>query len=350
MKRAEKGSYKFICFTDAGERLMDRMLNAASWSGDVGHDKATDVASLPVWVQENFRTGNILVFIGACGIAVRVIAPFVADKTVDPAVVVIDEKGEYVIPVLSGHIGGGVSAAKKLAAIIGATPVITTATDVRGEFAVDVFAAENNLVISDMKKAREFTADLLREHEAFFHVDPEFSDVIDVRINSENIREISVDEKNDGGGYSSFTITPGVGSGDELRLIPKCIVLGVGCRKGKDGAELISFVQDVLAELGIDEAAVGAVTSIEVKKEEKGILEMASHFGAEFVTFDEDTLMAQEGEFSSSEFVRSMVGADNVCERSVMAYGCARLLSGKRAENGMTLAVGVIGRSYCYEG
>jgi cobalt-precorrin 5A hydrolase len=350
MKRAEKGSYKFICFTDAGERLMDKMLNAEIWSGDICHEKMAAVESLSAWVKENFRTGNILVFIGACGIAVRAIAPYVADKTVDPAVIVIDEKGEYVIPVLSGHIGGGVSAAKTIAAIIGATPVITTATDVRGEFAVDVFAAENDLVISDMKKAKEFTADLLRAHEAFYHVDPEFSDVLDVRISSENIREKSISEMNNGGGYSSFTISPGVGSGDELRLIPKCIVLGVGCRKDKAGDELISFAKDVLAELGIERSAVTAVTSIDVKKEEKGILEMASHFGAEFVTFSEDVLMAQEGEFSSSEFVRSMVGADNVCERSVMAYGCARILSGKRAENGMTLAVGVMGRSYFYEG
>lgn len=350
MRRAEKGSYKFICFTDAGEKLMGKLLNVVPWSGDAGQEKADDTASLKDWVEENFRTGNILVFIGACGIAVRAIAPYISDKTVDPAVIVIDEKGQYVIPVLSGHIGGGVSAAKTLAAFIGATPVITTATDVRGEFAVDVFAAENGLVINDMKKAKEFTADLLRDHKAFYRVDPEFSDVLDVRISSENVRESSFNKRNDGDGYISFAISPRVGSGDELRLIPKCIVLGVGCRKDKDGTELISFAQNVLKELGIEKSAVAAITSIDVKKEEKGILEMASHFGAEFVTFGEEELMAQEGEFSSSEFVRSKVGADNVCERSVMAYGCARLLSGKRAENGMTLAVGVIGRSYFYEG
>ncbi len=350
MKRAEKGSYKFICFTDAGCELMDRILSSASFCGESVQEGVTDVAELSDWVRENFSTGNTLVYIGACGIAVRSIAPFIADKTTDPAVLVIDEKGEFVIPVLSGHMGGGVDAAKTLAGIIGATAVITTATDVRGEFAVDVFARTNNLVIRDMKKAKEYTAALLRNKEAFYLIDPDYSDVIEVCIGRESIKQLSEEEYPGSDGESSFAISPKAEYGQGLQLIPGCIVLGVGCRRGKSGDELISFAGKVLAELGIEESAVVAVASIDIKRDEEGIHELASHFGAEEAFFSEDKLMEQKGEFSSSEFVMEKVGVDNVCERSAMAYGCVRLLCGKQAENGMTLAVGVIRRSYSYEG
>ena len=334
MDQATKGKYKFICFTDKGKKLMEKMV-----PGDGITDPFSSVESLGEWTKENFQSGNILVFIGACGIAVRAIAPFVSDKTTDPAVVVIDEKGEFVIPILSGHLGGGVAAAKELSALIDAMPVITTATDVRGEFAVDVFAKDNDLLINDMKKAKEFTAGLLENNKASYQVDPEFADVIKIDIKKENIGEYV------GECESSFYISPKVPDGHILQLIPRDIVLGVGCRKDKSGEELKEFAARVLEELSIDKRAVTAITSIDVKKDEEGIKELAKEYGAEFVTFSDDVLMAQKGDFSSSEFVKEQVGADNVCERSLAAFGCSRILMKKRAENGMTLAVGVVGRS-----
>ena len=90
-------------------------------------------------VHEYFKTGNIIIFISACGIAVRSIAPFIKNKTTDPCVIVMDELGHYVISLLSGHIGGGNAFTQKIAAITGAVPVITTATDINNKFSIDVF-------------------------------------------------------------------------------------------------------------------------------------------------------------------------------------------------------------------
>ena len=339
MIQATKDNYRFICFTDQGRELLQRMV-----PGDGGSGPFSEVESLGEWTAENFRTGNVLVFVGACGIAVRAIAPYVEDKSKDAAVVVIDEKGEFVIPILSGHLGGGVDAAKELSVLLGATPVITTATDVRGEFAVDVFAKGNDLAISDMKKAKEFTAQLLRSHEGYYQIDPEFADVLDIQIKKEHIGEYAGDCE------SSFYISPKIPDGNKLQLIPKDIVIGVGCRKGKAGTELIEYADRVLSELELDKRAVLAITSIDIKMEEDGIYELAKEYGAEFATFSGEELMQQEGEFSASEFVKEKVGVDNVCERSLMAYGCKRMLMKKRAENGMTLAVGVVGRSFSDEG
>ena len=343
MDQAVRNNYKFICFTEEGKNLMNRIISLLPGDGGATEQGELPSGSLSEWTGENFKTGNVLVFVGALGIAVRAISPFVSDKTRDAAVIVIDEKGEFVIPVLSGHLGGAVDAAKKIADLIGAKPVITTATDVRGEFAVDVFAKDNSLSISDMKKAKAFSAYLLKNKRAYYRVDPDFADVIEVTVNRENVTEGSRDDE------GSFTISPKVPEDNKLTLIPKCIVIGIGCRKGKAGAELIEFAKEVMAELSLDMRSVAAVTSIDLKKDEEGIIELSGELGADFYTYSNEVLMQQEGEFTASDFVRDAVGADNVCERSLMAYGCQRIVMKKRAKNGMTLAIGAIRRELYYE-
>ena len=103
--------------------------------------------SIGEWAKEQFEEKNALLFIGACGIAVRAIAPHITDKLHDSPVLVMDEKGEYVIPILSGHMGGANELAVSLAERIRANPVITTATDIHNRFAIDLFAKKNGLTI-----------------------------------------------------------------------------------------------------------------------------------------------------------------------------------------------------------
>ena len=108
-----------------------------------------------------FSRRDALIFVGACGIAVREIAPYVRDKKTDPAVLVIDERARHEIPLLSGHIGGANRLALRLSSVLGADPVITPATDVNGKFAVDEFAARTGCAISDMQLAKAFAAGIL---------------------------------------------------------------------------------------------------------------------------------------------------------------------------------------------
>ncbi len=390
MAKAEFNNYKVISFTSRGKELSDRLLFLISdgkfvrggEESGIGKGerykessdrenvvvKGTDEGfTLDGFVKENFYQGNVLVFIGAAGIAVRAIAPYIEDKTKDPAVIVIDEVGKNVIPLLSGHIGGGVREAEKIANLIGANCVITTASDVSGEFAVDVFASENGFVISDMKKAKEFTARLLEEKEAVYEVDAEIAGMppFDVDTGFANvIRQLAAGESY----YSDAKETDNAELDDSaketdiekskacftisfrkdksesgvLNLIPKCIVVGVGCKKGTPYEKLRAFVEDKLSEHNIDKRAVSVLASADIKKDEEGLILLAKELGADFKTFSSEVLMAQEGEFTASEFVKSITGTDNVCERAVAACGCKKIIVTKESSDGMTFAAGVI--------
>ncbi|WP_044958422.1 cobalt-precorrin 5A hydrolase [Butyrivibrio sp. WCD2001] len=349
MESIEVSEYKFICFTDAGKRLMQEIAEKLS-SADAKEGRINKELSLGEWTESVFQKGNILIYIGAVGIAVRAIAPFVDDKTKDPGVIVIDEQGKYVIPILSGHIGGAVDASRRLAKLIGAKAVITTASDLRGEFSVDVFATKNNMAISDIKMAKEFTSDFLRSGKAFYSIDERFEDEIHVNGIPENIKFTRKTES------PQFFISPqkaAENSGDNkefLKLIPQCIVAGIGCRKGKSSDELSAFLMSMLETENIDVRAIKAICSIDIKKDEPGLVELSENLAIPFITYSSTELMEQQGDFSSSEFALEVTGADNVCERSVMAYGCKRLIFKKTARDGMTLALGIMDTFLDYMG
>ena len=101
--------------------------------------------TLAGWTAQQFAAADALVFVGAAGIAVRAIAPHCQSKATDPAVVVLDECGRFAVPLLSGHLGGANDLACRLGAACGAVPVITTATDANGLFAVDEWAKKTKL-------------------------------------------------------------------------------------------------------------------------------------------------------------------------------------------------------------
>ena len=148
-----------ICFTQNGAKLAEQLIGQLNeefdWYGFVSSRTKLDTnlpkkeGSLSDWTREWFSKVQCFVFVGACGIAVRAIAPFVRDKFADPAVIVIDEQGKFCISLLSGHIGGANEWTARFAEVLGAEPVITTATDLNRKFAVDVFAKKNNLLITE---------------------------------------------------------------------------------------------------------------------------------------------------------------------------------------------------------
>ena len=164
-----------ISFTGNGRRLERSLAHELEKEGhqvlqavkckELESDKDAVKCSAREWTGEQFRTRDVLIFIGAVQIAVRLIASFIGSKTTDPAVLVLDEKGQYCIPILSGHIGGANEMAERIAEMAGALPVITTATDIRGKWAIDVFARKNHLYIEDMQKAKQISAKILEEWE-----------------------------------------------------------------------------------------------------------------------------------------------------------------------------------------
>lgn len=295
-------------------------------------------ASLGEWAKEQFSRSDGLVFIGAAGIAVRAVAPCLQDKFKDPAVVVMDEQADFVIPLLSGHVGGANELAEEIAAETGAVPVITTATDVNRKFAVDLFAKKHHLTIADRVLAKEVSAAILKGEPVGF-----FSDFpVEGQI-PEGLEP--------GNGFFSWkraiwiTCRARAGEDSVLRLIPRQLVIGIGCRKGTPKERIARQVEEVFSRFELDLRAAAAIASIDLKQEEPGLLEYAKELGVPFDTYPADVLEQVEGQFSESAFVASVAGIGNVCERaavaaaSQMGAGYVTLLVKKQAGNGVTVAV-----------
>ena len=321
--------------------------------------------SLSEWTGSMFEEKRALVFIGAAGIAVRAIAPFVRDKMMDPPVVAADEAGHFCIPLLSGHVGGANELAERMADWLQGIPVITTATDVNGVFAVDVFAVRSGLCITDRKEAKEISAWLLDGGKVGFFCDPECRGA-ERASGSGPLKNRSSGRETENVGYGTEDICrhnicrnsvcrhniwitfrnserPTLSPDKEavfLRLVPKVVVVGVGCRKGTSPDILEGRVLKALESGNIDPAAVKALSTIDIKAGEEAVTRLAGRYGWELRTFTSGELLAVEGEFEESEFVRSTVGVGNVCERSCTARG-GRLLIHKQAGEGVTVAAAI---------
>lgn len=361
----------------------------------------SDPRSLHDIVAEWFTKSeaDAIIFVGATGIAVRAIAPFIRGKSVDPAVLVIDEAGRYVIALLSGHLGGANALARTAASLIEAEPVITTATDAESAFAVDTFAKENGFLLTDLRKAKAVSAKVLRgeklriysdipmerlvqrpgRHEAELipvqdidhadiiisyrtHIlkpaagpdadasarladaaetqDPEYPKPAHSEARTDAVRVQPLTGR-DQGASADVSASGSIG----LRLIAKRIHVGLGARKGVTQAEVAAAVATCLEDAGIDPRAVADLVSIDLKKQEAGILAYSYERGVPFVTYTAEELRTVEGAFAGSRFVQSVTGVANVCERAAAfaagRNGHAEVLVHKTIHGNVTTAVAV---------
>lgn len=312
-------------------------------------------------VDEYFEQVDAIVFVTASGIAVRSVAEHLTHKSKDPAIVCMDECSKHVISLVSGHAGGANALTQMLADVMWATPVITTATDVEGQFSIDDYAREHNLVVTDWAKAKAISAEVLATGAKPVWVDEaevsqeeeknaceirkeQKSTGIDGCENEINVQELQI-------GSHQVIITPQDGSVDvqTLQLIPRCIVAGVGCKKGTPVDKIEHAVQDAFAKAGLRMEALCAVVSIDLKKEEAGLLEFCETRNVPFETYAAEELQAVPGTYSASEFVSGVTGVDNVCERSAVKYASehgandGELLLRKQAQDGVTVALAYVG-------
>ena len=274
-----------------------------------------------------FRNADAMIFVGSAGIAVREIAPHVKSKATDPAVLSVDELGRFVIPLLSGHIGGANAFAGMLAGALGATPVITTATDINQRFSVDAWAAGNGLVIHDLCRAKAVSAAIL-EGEVPLHSDYPVATKLPGGV-------VVGDSGPVGICISVYRKEP---FAQTLRLIPPILHLGIGCRKGMDAGSIREAVDEVLDRCNIDRRAVKSVASIDLKAEEQGLLQFCAERKLPVSFYTAGELNAVPGDFTPSDFVRSVTGVDNVCERAAL-IGAEQLIVRKTPRNGVTVAV-----------
>ena len=283
-----------------------------------------------VWTGRSFEECDAIVFIGAIGIAVRYIAPYIRSKTVDPAVIGMDEYGRWAVALLAGHIGGANALTSRIAERLGSEPVITTATDLNGKFSVDTFATVNGLRIMGLRTAQDVSVRVLDGAFVGFTSDIPVEGDLPAGLTPADSGEFGV----------SISADPEKRPFDTtMRLVPMDIVLGVGCRRDTDPEMLRAFVSETLAQDGIAPQRIAAVCSVDLKKDEAAILELTKGLRAPARFYTSEELMELEGEFTSSDFVRSVTSVDCVCERaSVRPFG-GDIVRRKTARDGMTIAI-----------
>lgn len=329
------------------------------WDVSVSRGFGEGKADLRAWTALAWEASDALLFVGAAGIAVRAIAPHVASKATDSAVVVIDEAGRFAVPLLSGHLGGANELAQTVARAAGAIPVITTATDVRGVWAVDTWARRAGLAVSNPEAIKRVSARLLSGGRVALYSDmpisgqpPEGVDIASDRARADIVVSPFAGANAGASVRAAETTGEVVPAGETgkpagvraqapapepLRLVVPCIVAGIGCRRGACAEAIGEAFLLACGQADISPSAVREAATIDVKAHEEGLLAFCRARNIPLATHSADELSQVEGSVSPSDFVRATVGVDNVCERAALADG-GKLIFPKLAHGGVTVA------------
>ena len=238
----------------------------------------------------------------------------------------LDEGGQFAIPLLSGHLGGANELAQRLAAVCHAVPVITTATDGRGVFAVDEWAKRQNCAVAEPERIRCVSGALLAGQSVCYAADWAVSGTPPAGV------EPAAADRAD----FALTLTP---TGEALHLIPRIAVLGVGCKRGTTTEKLETAFAAFCAEHHFAPQGIVRAASIDLKKDEPGLAAFCRAHGWEMDFYTAAALRTAKGRFTSSGFVQSITGVDNVCERAAVLAADGVLFIPKWARDGVTLAV-----------
>ena len=310
-----------LSFTDKGRELAGRLEDEFGAYAD----RCNEPLGLREWTEKAFREADTVVFVGACGIAVRAIAPYIVSKVTDPAVIVIDECGKFVISLLSGHLGGANDMARRIASFLGSVPVITTATDRNDAFAVDEWSKRQNACVLEPYKIKDVSSKILDGKDirvkTSFEIGGEIPEHLVLSDEDPDI-ELSVIE----------TVK------EPLHIVPVIVRLGIGCRKGTPELAVETAFAAFKRETWLIEKSVAGCASIDIKAGEPGLREFCEFHGWRFDTYSAEELEQAEGDFDSSEFVKKTTGVDNVCERAAVVSSGGTLLLKKYAHEGVTFA------------
>lgn len=279
----------------------------------------------------NWRKFDAFICVMATGIVVRSIASLLKDKQGDPAVVVCDERGQFAISLLSGHLGGANALAHEVARLTGGTAVITTASDVCGQTALDLWAREHGLIAADRKKMTTMAARLINRGKIFLFFD-------EVSLAKLPADFQCVEQKEDADVVVTYRDAAEQGV---LVLHPINVVAGVGCNRGTASVDIERALQEACETHGVARQSVRNLASIDLKADEEGLLVFARENGYSIDFFSKDELNRVEN-VSSSKAVIKATGAQGVAEpAALLSAGSTKLIVRKMKWKDVTIALAV---------
>ncbi|MFP4225460.1 MAG: cobalt-precorrin 5A hydrolase [Desulfobacterales bacterium] len=341
-----KPSIAVWTLTSGGARIADRIAESRHGKTVVYIKSGISSASAAAVYFENLKNavarafhqhrGHI--FVMAAGIAVRMIAPHIHSKTRDPAVLVVDDAGCFVISLLSGHLGGANAMTRAVARSIGAKPVITTATDNAGVPAIDLLADQYGLAIENMAAAKVISMAFLFlkqvwRHDPYGILDTELTDWTSPMPSelTESAVGIYIDHR-------VRKLPAGV-----LTLRPLTLVVGMGCNSGTAKNELVETVCGVFEREQLSLSSIRGFATISDKLTEPGLCAMADHLGRPLAGFDRGQLSSVADVPNPSECVKKYMGVSSVCEAAaILGAASGRLVVPKQKQGNVTMAVAAV--------
>jgi cobalt-precorrin 5A hydrolase len=319
--------------------LSDKLAVQASQSQTFG--------SMSETLAEQFSRYDGHVFIMATGIVVRMIAPLIRSKVNDPAVVVVDDRGQHAISLLSGHIGGANALAIEIADSIAARPVITTATDVNQAPAIDVLATEKQLFIQNPQAIKTVNMSLLKGKKIYLH-DPFkyllglIPDSMTWSVNDGKRGSSVADEDPDNTRMARVYIDD-----VKVELPPQTLVLrpptlmaGIGCNRNTAMQEMKELLERIFEQFKLSVHSLVGLASIGLKADEAGLLGLAEDLGLPLKFYDREELNQVKTIENPSLMVEKHVGVKSVCEAAaILAAQNGTLVVPKQTTRNVTIAV-----------
>lgn len=296
-------------------------------------------SSLKAIIGTVFHEYAYVLCIMATGIVVRLIAPYIEHKSKDPAIVVMDERGQHAISLLSGHLGGANEWAQTIALAVGADPVITTATDVNGLPAPDVLARQLQMKVESFTALVAVNAAIVAGETVPYYVDGALFEADQYVAHATEFVA----------GHSNVSLWDGVSPipgpavlishrlvtvGDAVLVLrPPAVTVGIGCRRDTPMPYIAAAVQDVMDKHQLSPLAVHTAASVDVKSDEQGLLDAVANFGWSIVFYSKEEMapLIEALGLEESSFVKSTIGVGNVCETTALLAAKSHTLLQQKA-------------------
>lgn len=285
-------------------------------------DNTLQIEDFTEKLTENFNSYDGHIFIMASGIVIRKISTLLKSKDVDPAVLLIDEGKHFVISLLSGHLGGANELTENISTNLNLVPVITTSSDITGKIAVDSIAQKLNAELSDLKSAKDVT-----------------SLIVDgKKVNLLLPKNVKI---SDNGNSNGLILVSNRKNVEITKIVPKNLILGIGCRKNTSASDIIKAIENLLDKHNLEIKAIKHIATVDVKKDEQGLIEAAKFLGLELKVISREEIKKVEHLFEGSDFVLENIGVKAVSEPVALLSSAqnGEFIVMKSKHNGITISI-----------